>query len=564
MGFGLMGAGAAVSGLMSGYQQGRKFSQDEERFEMEKEKFGLEKEAAGQRKRLVDEQIIGAGLLNKKAQREIRLGEEEDEDLKASMDIVKNTFAPKQAPAGIADPATAPAASEVPVTMTAPDGSEVQMPRAGGITPPPGAARVAAPQSGPSLGDLQDMYTRLNAVGLRKMLRTQGPATAVQQALEMGKRFGDAKTDAAIQALSGFNGGNGDQVSAALAQAGLQMPDGTKYEKRKVEVVPGSGYMVDDVVATSPDGKATTSLHQLMRSRMSPAELMKQDTDLGKAVAEIAHRKTAENNLQEYRTQDLAIKSKSAADQANYHLKMLESRNEELQATREARNDAATARRDKLIADTGREALGDIMRLNGISREVSAKDMDMLPPEEQGRIRGALARSFTAHTIWEMNRTGPTRTQQISPAESMEIAKRVAQNPKEVQVESGQAFFNFGDKKVYVPVPPQAASGSSAPGKPGQQPQPARPGIAPPPAQAAASQLPPEVERYGAALDAARQRLTAANATVQRFGLRQRQQDPGAFEAAQQSLADARLELERAESAYQSAIPQDYRRAASR
>lgn len=36
MGFGLLGAGAAVSGLMGGFQQGRKFAQDEERFDLEK------------------------------------------------------------------------------------------------------------------------------------------------------------------------------------------------------------------------------------------------------------------------------------------------------------------------------------------------------------------------------------------------------------------------------------------------------------------------------------------------------------------------------------------------
>lgn len=570
MGFGLMGAGAAVSGLMGGYQQGRKFSQDEERFEMEKEKFGLEKEAAGQRKRLVDEQIIGAGLLNKKAQREIRLGEEEDEDLKASMDIVKSTFAPKQAPAGITDPASTAAPSQVPVTMTTPDGIEVQVPQAGGIAPPPGAARVAAPQSGPSLNELQEMYNKLNSVGLRKILRTQGPAAAVQQALEMGKRFGDAKTDAAIHALSGFNGGNGDQVSAALTQAGLPMPDGTKYERREIEVIPGSGHKVTDVVAISPDGKSSTSLHQLMRSRMTPAEIMRQDTEVGKAVAEITHRAVAEKNLNDWRTKSLDIQQKSANDQANYHLESLRLRREELEGTRDARNDAAVARKDEAESRTSRNALGDIMRMNGISKETSQVDMDKLPPEMQTSVRSAMARSVTAHTIWEMNKKGAA----ISPTEAMEVSRRVAldtdpkanpNGPKDIKLEGGQAYIMWNDQKVFIPRPAQmATTPAQQQAKPVQQPQPARPGIAPPPAQAAASQLPPEVERYGAALDAARQRLTAANATVQRFGLRQRQQDPGAFEAAQQSLADARLELERAESAYQSAIPQDYRRAASR
>jgi hypothetical protein len=462
MGFGLMGAGAAVSGLMGGYQQGRKFAQDEERFGMEKERFGLEKEEAGQRKRLRDEQITGAVLLNKKAQREIRLGEEEDEDIRESINIVKETYAPKQAPAGAADPTSNSAPSQVPVTMTAADGSEVQMPQGGGIAPPPGAARVAAPQAGPSLNDIQGMYNRLNQRGLSRILRTQGPAAAVQQALEMGKRFGDAKTDAAISALSGFTGGNADQVSAALTQSGLPMPEGTKYERREIEVIPGSGYKVNDVVAISPDGKPSVSLHQLMRSRMTPAEIMRQDTDIGKAVADISLRKTAEQNLQEYRTQDLAIKEESAAVQANYYLKMLDAKNKELGFQSQARADANEAQAELRRSQASRNALGEIMQLSGVSRETSAKDMEMLSDTERVRVQSGLSKSFTAHTIWSMNRGN------LSPAEALEIGRRVAMDPKTVKVDDGgQAFIQFNGKSVFVPTPVRPAAPAPAPGAPG-------------------------------------------------------------------------------------------------
>lgn len=486
MGFGLMGAGAAVSGLMSGYQQGRKFAQDEERFGMEKERFGLEKEEAGQRKILRDEQIRGVKASNVAAERANRIADEEDAELREGVEIIKATYAPKKAPAGITDPASTAAPSQVPVTMTTPDGTEAQVPQAGGIAPPPGAARVAAPQSGPSLDDIQGMYNKLNHLGFRRILRTQGPAAAVQQALEMGKRFGDARSDAAIQALSSFNGGNGDQVSAALTQAGLPMPDGTKYERREVEVIPGSGYKVADVVAISPDGKSSTSLHQLMRSRMTPAEIMRQDTDVGKAVAEITHRAVAERNLNDWRTQDLDIKRRSAADQASFHIESLRLRREELEGTRDARNEAAAARKEELESRTSRNALGDIMRLNGISKETSQVDMDKLPPEMQASVRSAMARSFTAHTIWEMNKKGAA----ISPTEAMEVSRRVAldtdpkanpNGPKDIKLEGGQAYIMWNDQKVFIPRPAQmATTPAQQQAKPGQQPQPARPGIAAP------------------------------------------------------------------------------------
>lgn len=548
MGFGLMGAGSAVKGLVSGYQQGRKFAQDEERFEMEKEKFGLEKEAFGQRGRLTEEQIRGVRAANVSAERANRVNEEEDEDIRSSMDIVKSVFGPRPAPSS---GSSAVAGPDQPTAAVGVEGAPV---RQGGIAPPPGAVGAAPSRTTPSLNDLQEMYSKLNSVGLRRILRTQGPAAAVQQALEMGKRFSDAKSDAAVQALSAFDGSNADQVVAMLGQAGIQMPEGTRFERRQVEPIPGSGYKVDDVVAISPDGKATKSMLQIMRSRMSPAEIMRQDTEVGRAVAEIAQRKTAEDNLQAFRTLELDIKEKSANDQANYYMKMLEARTKELGFQSDARRDANEAQAELRRSQASRNALSEVMQLAGVSRETSAKDMEMLSDTERARVQGGLARAFTAHTIWSMNPPGT-----ISPAEALEIGRRVALDPKAVKVDRGQAVIEFAGKSVFVPAPVTAPAPAPAPTSQSAAAPAPRPGIAPP-----RNQLPPQAEQAGAAVDAARAKVAAATTTLQRFGLRQQQQDPNGFAAARQALDAARSELSQAESAYQGALPAGLSQAFSR
>lgn len=82
---------------------------------------------------------------------------------------------------------------------------------------------------------------------------------------------------------------------------------------------------------------------------------------------------------------------------------------------------------------------------------------------------------------------------------------------------------------------------------------PAKAGISAP--GAASSGLPPEAEKAGLSLDAARRRLDAASTKLRSFGLRQRSQDPKGFEQAQVELDAAKQEAANAETMYQNSLP---------
>jgi hypothetical protein len=103
--------------------------------------------------------------------------------------------------------------------------------------------------------------------------------------------------------------------------------------------------------------------------------------------------------------------------------------------------------------------------------------------------------------------------------------------------------------------PSAQAAPARAPAQPGAQAN-AQP-QAQPAAQAAAqpgTPAPAPVDQTGGAVDAARAKLSAAQAGLQRFGLMQQKRDPQGYAAAQQAVAAARQDLDTSMSQYQNEL----------
>lgn len=627
MGFGLIGAGAAVSGLMEGYQKGRKFARDEERFEMEREKFGLEKQEAEQRKRLREGQIESVTLSNRKTKAEIEDEDQWRQDSKQIAELWESFFpsesvtgiksaptvnnpvatgiqsppataatavAPQALPVtpgtaqGLAEPTlgpprrffvpqrsgaaavapTRPAAESAPsggavsypISMPAPplplrepadgapaavsarnpepsgnpinraawmanasleagggdvnpstidpndsnyDPGSTETPKSGpvytvdastdaprGISTPGGRS---APGRGPSLAQMEEFYSKANAIALRRVIRKDGVGAAMKMAIDMGRIFSDAKIDAGIRALNLYDGTNDDVVKEEMARSGVPLPEGTRFERKELEVIPGTKFKTTDVVAISPDGKKATSLHQLMQARMSPKEIFDRNTEIGKAAAQVSHYES----IEELRKQEIQLRrednARSAADAERRHRELMARFAQEAERHKALfqqnqdkfawdKYEINLTRTQKQFEDLyGYQRLTESDRIkleNGNPGDPKNGIPSDLEKAEQ-RAAQRLGRVSMAMTVFEMNRDALTNKPLVAPAEvkgaiDMMVEARGKKKLSEIVKidELGRNYVEFGGKKVFVPREDPAPASSNPPPATGTTPPP--------------------------------------------------------------------------------------------
>jgi hypothetical protein len=474
-----------------------------------------------------------------------------------------------------------PAAGETPVMgLAGPNGvtqAPVQAPPARGIAVPgadvaPEAASPAQPApQGPRrpanrMEAMQEMFSRLNLNALES--GQYDPKQAMELALGMGKKFTDAKTDQALGAMNQWLM-TGDQGSAesALAQAGIQLPPGSKWEKARTEIVPGSGIFVDDVKVSAPDGSRSISMTQLMASRMDPKEFMTLQTEIGFKVADLSLKKEAEQNLNAYREGMLDMRGQELAAQIENWRSQNQTNLQQRIVMAEQLNDLRGAQAFKARMQANDGALNSIFQSIGISREITADKLDMMSDSERQKYQNNMSLGFAAHTIWQMN-LSPDNKEGISTSEALRFARDAGKitEDKIKTDDSGNAFVMFGNKKVFVPG--FGGASETPPPAPGaQQPEPARPGVTPPranqqpmgrtvPAGIRTPELPPQSEAAGQQLDAARAAYREALNTVRAYGSRQQKADPQGYQRAQAAVAQAEVRLREAQAAFGSTIPQ--------
>lgn len=494
MGFGLMGAGAAVSGLVEGYQKGKKFAQDEERFDMEKERFGLEKAAADRRRRLDEEQIRGAGLLNRKAEGE--LGDiEYNRSIEADERAIVDRYAPLLNGASQA-PAAPPSAASVPGAIPDPAAGS-SAPEAvatpGGI-PVPGQQPAQPPKSRFDL--MRDMNTEI----LNNRLRMRGVdrGAILRQAIESTKFFSDAKTKTTLGALNAFAAGvPQEEILSDLAAQGVQLQPGTSFAV--VDTKDRAGLPIQDVELRLPGGRVI-SREALFEQALTSKEIFDVRTNIGNLMATVRHHAAVEQNQREAGARDERQHRERMAELAAARQQRLEEirlRKGELDLLKAAKQH--TNIENSVVRLVGYKPLSeaDRARLEKLDieepihlgadnkRKKDAKGLPVLSRVEAAEAREAeRAHSvFTIMAIGSMNIDEKTGQISATPAELM--AAYQVSDPKAVRKEDdGRSYVNVGGRKVYVPAPPSEES--SAP--PAPAPAPGRPGLSTaPPAPAASS-----------------------------------------------------------------------------
>lgn len=484
MGFGLMGAGAAVSGLIGGYQQGRRFAREEDeadrqsqRFDMEKERFGLEKEAAGQRKQLTDAQIKSAGLLNKKAEMEVSDAEHNRQVDEADRAILEKFLpqayatqaAPSSAPApqgAIADPAADPS---VPVQSAPAAGIATP----GGSQPVPAGGQTAPPRSRFEI--LREMNTELLNNQLRKRGVDRG--AILKQAIDSARFFSKAETQATVDAMQRFQAGvPQERILADMAAQGILVQPGTSFANVESKDEK-TGVSFTDVVISLPNGQKL-SQRALARASLDPKDLFNLETEIGKLNATISHhaaveKLAAEANLDKRLHYAETMKRLDA--QIEQQNKLFRLREEEF---KENSWDKLKVSAERSFARTFNYTPLDDVKLDRLRREDEDRPINLdakgkpdptkktRVQQYQERIESAEGDMTMAMLTYGLNRDPRTGRPNATEAEVIQALRRAESNRKSVQYDdNNQAFLIVNSNKVLLPMsrPGEPAPGSQDP-----------------------------------------------------------------------------------------------------
>jgi hypothetical protein len=476
-----MGAGAAVKGLIGGYQQGRKFAQDEERFEMEKEDFQQRKELRGL-------QMEGTKLSNKKAQGELD-DADFDRDVRNQADAIRKDYEGKiralQEPAPVEVAPQAAGITQPPV----PGGP------APGIQDPAGAASRAAPR--PSMFQLQqDMTVAL----LNNELRSKGAnrGAILKDILAAGRFAKTAEAQATLDAINAWESGvPQEQIFSELRQKfGRDIPAGTEFVKTNVPLYEGSKTMVPDVQLKLPDGKIV-SRSSLAKSMLSPEQIVQSNTEIGKLHSQVSHYA----DMKELAEQE--GRRRETAD-ANRHQEVMARFRES--AEQNAR--IYGLQFDKFQWDKydsrQKSALDEFSRLYGFQPLTESERVKIEKESGADALAKAEARATTGSQsvsagmiVYNMNVDPRTLRPNVAPTEAIKAIETVGKvrrkelPPETIQQDDlGRSYVSVGGNRVLVPVnadlgPARGRAEAAA------EADPKRPGVKPPPVDA-----PPLPARY--------------------------------------------------------------------
>lgn len=487
MGVGLMGAGAAVKGLIGGYQQGRKFAQDEERFDMEKEDFQQRKEMRGL-------QMEGTKLSNKKSE-----GELADADLDREVDAesrriqqqyedrIRKTLenkpyqVPQQA-AGITSPAPQgmPDATAFGIAEPgAPQSTEA------------GATQQAQPES--VFQVRQQMMVDLLSNDLRR--KGANRAEILKNVMAAGRFAKTAEAQAYADAMRDFKAGRPQQeiFSDLSRQFGKDVPPGTQMVMGEAPFYPGSKLNLPDVQIKLPNGQVISEA-DMTGAMLTAEQTLNRKTEIGKLHAQVSHHA----DMKELAAQEAQRRETS---DANRHQEVMA----RFRESAEQNSRVFGLQFDKFQWDKyesrQKAALDELSRLYGF-QPLTESDRIRIE-KEGGDVTKAEARAATGSAsvsagmiVFNMNVDPRTLRPNAAPTEVMKAIETVGKvRRKELPPETieqddlGRSYVSVGGNKVFVPV------GDLLPAKGRAQAageaDPKRPGVKPPPVDA-----PPLPARY--------------------------------------------------------------------
>ena len=528
---GIAALGTAVGAASKGYMEGEKHRSDMEDAEMRREL---------------------AGTQLRKAKRE----EEYEREVSDLYKDVQKAQQPAQA-GGIATPA-APSAEQQALANDnsgAPpvSGTPVAAPAKAGITPPGGAAAPSASGLG-NLASMQGIIERRQALDLK-----YGKINEVQ-ALQMMKNYNQLQKEGVIEGFDYFQrtGDREGAIQRINATGAMKLDPNASFKIENKEIAPGVN--MPNVVVTSPDGQHSFNQYDAMTGALSPEKAFSLKHEVGFKLADLAIKKTAEENLNKYRM--------ATVNNQNLTYQELVRHNKEIEKESAERLKAIIGAKELAQRESAsKTAFSTILQGEGISKEMTLEKLDALPKKKQEEYRARVDRAQTAHALWDMN-VSPDSKQLITPAEAVQIVRQLP-TMKEDQVKYdkyGRGYITYGDKEVLLPgvmkQQEQAQGGISTPAQSNPAAGPATPaapaqgsgGIAQPPSRLNEA-MTPQAQQAGAALDSAKTRVQVANERLRTYGLRQQQQDPQGFAATKQELARAQADLEASQRMYEQALP---------
>lgn len=506
MGFGLVGAGAAVSGLLDGYQKGRKFAQDEERFE-------LEKEEAADRKKLRAEQIKGIGLSNKKAEIEISDAEKDreiDDQVRSIWKDAEAEVTAQRQPPGIrtsvgsvlspAAPGYNVPSENFPSAGQGYNLSSENFPpaRAGGISTPGEAAAQDLPaQPRKSIFQIrQDAYTK--ALEVQATRRGANVPELMKQALEGARLFRNAETRERIGLLEAFRDGTmtQDQVFQEMERRGLQTMPGASLKVVDRPWFKDSKLTFPDVEISFADGRKPVYLDDMAEKTMDPDKVMDKRTKIGQLMITASHYGAMEGIARD------EAKARGQRDDRN-HAETMARINQQLQQNAELyKLNYEKFQWDKFIQSQG-QAQTQLERLFGwapLTEDVRLKLENQGNPGDpkkgipsdlekaEARVNAASRAVSGAMVIYGMNIDPKTLKPNATPAEvkeSVSILIKSKEKPELIKRdELGRAYVDVGGNKVLVPAPEAPKAAPAAEPAPAAAPPAAAPGIAAQPAAA--------------------------------------------------------------------------------
>ena len=528
---GIAALGTAVGAAAKGYMEGEKHRSDMEDAEMRREL---------------------AGTQLRKAKRE----EEYEREVSDLYKDVQKAQEPAQT-GGIATPA-APSTEQQALANDnsgAPpvSGTPVAAPAKAGITPPGGAAAPSASGLG-NLASMQGIIERRQALDLK-----YGKINEVQ-ALQMMKNYNQLQKEGVIEGFDYFQrtGDREGAIQRINATGAMKLDPNASFKIENKEIAPGVN--MPNVVVTSPDGQHSFNQYDAMAGALSPEKAFSLKHEVGFKLADLAIKKTAEENLNKYRM--------ATVNNQNLTYQELVRHNKEIEKESAERLKAIIGAKELAQRESAsKTAFSTILQGEGISKEMTLEKLDALPKKKQEEYRARVDRAQTAHALWDMN-VSPDSKQLITPAEAVQIVRQLP-TMKEDQVKYdkyGRGYITYGDKEVLLPgvmkQQEQSQGGISTPAQSNPAAGPATPaapaqgsgGIAQPPSRLNEA-MTPQAQQAGAALDSAKTRVQVANERLRTYGLRQQQQDPQGFAATKQELARAQADLEASQRMYEQALP---------
>lgn len=459
MGFGLAGLGAAVGGAAEGYMRGEKHRSEMEDAEARR---GLVKLQTEETQLKLDDAKRDARY---KAEREAAMLDDEPTPAASASTVANPTAASTPASGAIAAPGDG-----APATPAAAPAAGIAV---------PGAKKTAGLEYD-NLGKMQRLIQRTQAVDLK-----YGKIDPVQ-AIQMMKHFKTLQDEGVIDGMEYYRRtGDTDGAIAKINSTGAQkLEPGAKFSIEKREIAPG--VTVDNVVITSADGKHNFNQFDTMVGALSPKDALSYRTETGIKLADLALKKTAEENLKIYRDGMVNLKNLEYNELVRHHQAVEKVNLARMQQIAEDRGDAAAARALKNREEASKTAFTTILQSYGVSKEMTEEKLMMLPKDKQAQYRNNIVAAATAHAMWSMN-LDPKNKEGITPAEATMLTKNIASMPEDQlkRDSNGYAFIEYKGKPVYLPLPPEIKK------EPAPAPEPtARPGVTPPPSAPSAGASP--------------------------------------------------------------------------